>query len=164
MMTSSSFICSAVPAGCRPGLTDTALSPATALNIALLLMLSGLSPLQAADAAGNPVSLEQARELGRKSSRFLNQSRTDAGGPHAIPEANTAEFQETIASILKKSCLACHGPGKSEGRLRVDQLNADLLAGPDVEQWREIFALANRIGQPSELVGVDQPGLVRADG
>ena len=76
-----------------------------------------------------------------------------------VPEAHVAFFRESPDAILKKSCLACHGPENAEGRLRVDQLNPDLLAGPDVGKWREIYNVLSNSEMPPE----DEPEYALAD-
>ena len=129
------------------------------LRITLLLALvCAWSVLAAEDGAGL-VTLEKAREEGRVKSRFLKESQVDQGNAQEIPRANLAPFQASIGPILKKNCLACHGPRKSSGRLRVDKLNPDLLTGPDVERWREIY---NVIGN-SEMPPADKPDYALAD-
>ncbi|MEC9093829.1 MAG: DUF1587 domain-containing protein, partial [Planctomycetota bacterium] len=97
------------------------------------------------------LSLEKARELGRNKSRYLNE--TIARPKTAIPKANLTDFITSVQPSLKKSCLGCHGPDKSEGRLRVDQLDPDLLKGPDVLQWREIYNVLSN----SEMPPDDEP-------
>ncbi|NQV28484.1 MAG: DUF1587 domain-containing protein, partial [Rhodopirellula sp.] len=133
--------------------------PMKTLKIAILLVLTGTSTILAADAQETPVSLGQARELGRLKSRFLKATQADTTATHAIPSANVAYFQESVGPILTRSCLACHGPERSEGRLRVDRLNADLLTGPDVERWREIYKVLSNSEMPPE----DEPMYALAD-
>ena len=129
------------------------------LRITLLLALvCAWSVLAAEDGAGL-VTLEKAREEGRVKSRFLKESQVEQGNSQVIPQANLAPFRASIGPILKKNCLACHGPRKSSGRLRVDKLNPDLLTGPDVERWREIY---NVIGN-SEMPPADKPDYALAD-
>jgi len=129
------------------------------LRITLLLALvCAWSVLAAEDGAGL-VTLEKARKEGRVKSRFLKESQADPENAQVIPRANLAPFQASIGPILKKNCLACHGPRKSSGRLRVDKLNPDLLTGPDVERWREIY---NVIGN-SEMPPADKPDYALAD-
>ncbi len=129
------------------------------LKITILLVISGASTILAADDQETPVSLEKARELGRMKSRFLKVTSADAPATGAIPKANLAHFQESVGPILNKSCLACHGPEKSEGRLRVDKLNPDLLTGPDVERWREVYNVLSNSEMPPE----DEPDYALAD-
>ena len=95
------------------------------------ILLGSACTILAADGQETPITLETAREQGRIKSRFLKatQAATDD-----IPTANIADFQSSVAPILNKSCLNCHGPKTSEGRLCVDQLNPDLLTGPDIER------------------------------
>ncbi len=126
---------------------------------ALLLMLGTAWTLLAADGQQAPISLEAAREQGRLKSRFLKATKDVAKSTDVIPKANVAFFAGSVGPILKKSCLACHGPEKSKGRLRIDQLNPDLLSGPDVERWREIFAALSKSEMPPE----DEPNYALAD-
>lgn len=124
--------------------------PMKTLKITFLFLLAGVGTLLASDAQETPVSLEQARELGRAKSRFLKEAQADATVDNAIPQANLAYFQESVQPILVRSCLACHGPKRSEGRLRVDRLDPDLLTGPDVERWREVYNVLGNSEMPPE--------------
>ena len=91
------------------------------------ILLGSACTILAADGQQTPITLETAREQGRIKSRFLKATQTATQATDAIPKANIADFQSSVAPILNKSCLNCHGPKTSEGRLRVDQLNPDLL-------------------------------------
>lgn len=125
----------------------------------MLLVLGNTGLLVAADGQEPPLTLEAARQQGRARSRFLKAA-PEAGTPaDAIPQANVAHFEETIGPLLRKSCLDCHGPERSEGRLRVDRLNPDLLTGPDVERWREVYAVLSK----SEMPPADEPDYALAD-
>ena len=130
----------------------------TRRNTALLLLASAWMSL-AAQAQEIPISLETAKEQGRGNSRFLKDSGEAARAPGFIPKANMAGFKESVGPMLKKSCVACHGPEKSKGRLRIDQLNPDLLTGPDVERWREVFNALSK----SEMPPDDEPEHALAD-
>ncbi len=121
--------------------------------------LGAAGAAQAANRQEAPISLETAKEQGRAKSRFLKDTKEAARAPDGIPKANLAVFQESVGPMLKKSCLACHGPEKSEGRLRIDQLNPDLLNGPDVERWREVFNALSKSEMPPE----DEPDYALAD-
>ena len=55
-----------------------------------------------------------------------------------------------VAPIFKKHCHGCHGPAKSKGDLRLDQLNPDLVAGNDGDQWREVLDRLNFGDMPPE--------------
>ncbi|MFP6618451.1 MAG: DUF1587 domain-containing protein, partial [Pirellulaceae bacterium] len=129
------------------------------LRIITVLVLGSVCLMLVAEEGPVPVTLEKAREEGRVKSRFLKEAVTDKAAANAIPRANLASFQTSIGPILKKSCLACHGPRKSEGRLRIDKLNPDLLTGPDVERWRKIY---NVLGN-SEMPPADEPASALAD-
>lgn len=131
----------------------------TTLRVSILLVLGGVCSMLAAEADTAPATLEKAKELGRAKSRFLKETSKDTKATHAIPVANLAHFQKVIGPILGKSCLVCHGPQKSEGRLRVDKLDPDLLTGPDVERWREVYNVLSNSEMPPE----DAPDYALAD-
>ena len=129
------------------------------LNFAILLVFGSAWAIPAADGQEFSITLEAAREQGRQKSRFLKETKDAAKVIDSIPKANVGVFQESVEPILNKSCLACHGPEKSEGRLRIDQLNPDLLTGPDVERWREVFNALSKSEMPPE----DEPDYALAD-
>ena len=129
------------------------------LKIPLLLMIGSVSVVLASDDHTPPISLESAKALGRSNSRFLKETKAEPTTKEAMPKANIALFQESIVSILNKSCRACHGPERSEGRLRVDQLNPDLLTGNDAEQWREVYNVLSNSEMPPE----DEPDYALTD-
>ena len=116
----------------------------------LIVFVLGCAGSIQADDEQSPIALEQAREVGRLKSRFLKETETAPRTDSGIPEANIAYFHETASGLLRKSCLACHGPERAEGRLRVDQLNPDLLTGPDVARWREIYNVLSNSEMPPE--------------
>ena len=129
------------------------------LKITILLVIGSAGTLLAADGPAMPITLETAKESGRLKSRFLKEADSETKVTDAIPKADVAFFQKLVGPILNKSCLACHGPEKSEGRLRVDQLNPDLLTGPDVERWREVYNALSK----SEMPPKDEPDSALAD-
>ena len=125
--------------------------PMKTLAITVLLVFGIACTIRAVDGQATPISLEAAKELGRVKSGFLKQTVADTKPIEAIPTAEVEYFQKSVAPLLHKSCLACHGPEKSEGRLRVDQLNPDLLTGADVERWREVYnVISNSIMPPED--------------
>ena len=129
------------------------------LKNTVLLVLGSAWAILLTSGQETPISLETAKELGRLKSRFLKETQEAARSPDIIPKADLALFQKSVWPILKKNCLACHGPEKSKGRLRIDQLNPDLLTGPDVERWREVFNALSKSEMPPE----DEPDYALAD-
>ena len=110
-----------------------------------------------------PESLQSARQSGRNNSRMLRQANSEGGilaaEASAIPEANLGEFQRYVSPILNQSCLPCHGPQRSEGQLRIDELSPDLIHGTDSEKWREVYnAVVN-----SEMPPEDEPDCQLSD-
>ena len=133
--------------------------PMKTLKLTLLIVLVSASTILSADVQVTPITLESAKEQGRAKSRFLKETKSTPKATDAIPKANVAYFQKSVMPILKKSCINCHGAKKSEGRFRIDQLNPDLLTGPDVERWREVYnAVSN-----SEMPPADEPGYALAN-
>jgi mono/diheme cytochrome c family protein len=120
------------------------------LRITVLFLVCSAVAVSVADAEETAIPLETAKSQGRDKSRFLKATRETANAVDAIPKGDVAFFQESVGPILNKSCVACHGPDKSEGRLRIDQLNPDLLTGPDVERWREVFNALSKSEMPPE--------------
>jgi mono/diheme cytochrome c family protein len=120
------------------------------LRIIILLVLGGVCPMLADEIDIEPLTLNDAKEFGRTKSRFLKDRDAIHQANQAAPKANLNRFHKSIASVLNKSCIACHGPERSEGGLRVDQLNPDLLTGPDVERWREIYNVLSNSEMPPE--------------
>ena len=96
------------------------------------------------------VSLEQAKEVGRQKSRFLKTAAVVEKATSDAPVANVADFHRLVEPLLLKSCSGCHGPKKAEGRLRLDKLDADLLLGPDVDRWREVYNALVKAEMPPE--------------
>jgi mono/diheme cytochrome c family protein len=129
------------------------------LVIAIVVVHGCASAILAEDGQAALMSLEEAREQGRLKSRFLQEAEAAPNVVDEVPEANVAFFQESAAAVLRRSCLACHGPEKAEGRLRVDQLNADMLTGPDVGKWREIYNVLSNSEMPPE----DEPEYALSD-
>ncbi|MEZ6140031.1 MAG: DUF1592 domain-containing protein [Zavarzinella sp.] len=129
------------------------------IQITFLLTFLIASALSITFGQDAPISLESAKVQGRKNSSYLttaNPASKDAGG---IPLANIAQYKKSVLPILTKSCLHCHGPEKAKGRLRIDQLNPDLLAGPDVERWREVYNALSKSEMPPE----GEPALAHAN-
>ena len=117
-------------------------------KIAVLLALGIACAITVADGQETRTTFEAAKEQGRSKSRYLKETRAATDTSDAIPKANVADFQKSVMSILTKSCVDCHGPKKAKGRLRIDQLNPDLLTGPDVEKWREVYSALSKSEMP----------------
>ena len=122
----------------RPGITAWFLFVSTSLGHA-----GTPSP-----ASGLP-SLEQAREIGRKHSTLL-ASRGAFSKTIGAPAANLAGFEKSIAPILNKTCLECHGPKKAKGKFRIDTLDPNLIEGGDVDWWLEVLDAVSNGEMPPE--------------
>ncbi|NQZ58325.1 MAG: DUF1592 domain-containing protein [Lentisphaeraceae bacterium] len=111
-----------------------------------------------AQAQVTPTSLSQARKKGRSNSAFIKNVPNKRQTALAL-KADLKGFHKTIKPILKKSCLDCHGSKKSKGNFRVDKLNPDLLSGPDINRWVEVYEVLSTSEMPPE----DEPDYHLAD-
>ncbi len=71
--------------------------------------------------------------------------------------AAPSEFESGIKPVLKQYCVRCHGPETQEGNVRLDNLNGDLVNGPDAERWHAALDMINQGDMPPE----DEPQLPR---
>ena len=62
----------------------------------------------------------------------------------------TSGEELSFESFLKKHCIACHGPKKSKGDLRLDQLSRDFKSGVDGQIWAEVVEKINAGEMPPE--------------
>ncbi len=120
------------------------------LIVTTLLVCGSVCNTLAAESVGTPLKFDEVREAGRAKSRFLKEAEKRIELTPAIPTANLDHFRKSIGPILTQKCIACHGPDATEGNLRVDELNPDLLAGPDVDRWRGIYKVLSNSEMPPE--------------
>lgn len=116
------------------------------VTILLIHGSAGLAP--AAETDGAPLSWDEVRAAGRAKSPYLKATEKQTGTTPIVPTANLGHFQKTIAPVLARKCTACHGPDSTEANLRVDRLNPDLPAGPDVDRWRGIYKVLSNGEMP----------------
>lgn len=135
-------------------------SPPMRTLLATTLLAFGFVSLSlAADSDPKPPTLAELREAGRAKSLFLKEVEKKNESTPAAPTANLDHFRKSIGPVLMQKCLACHGPGSTMANLRVDLLNPDLLAGPDVDRWRGIYKVLSNSEMPPE----DEPKYRLAD-
>lgn len=58
-------------------------------------------------------------------------------------DSTLAVFDEQVRPVLTELCLKCHGPDEQKGGLRFDELNPDLIQGPDAETWHDVLDQLN---------------------
>lgn len=120
------------------------------LIVTILLVHAHTWRVLGADPVATPLTLQQAREVGRAKSLFLRDAETARQPQPDVPTANLDQFRKSIAPVLTQKCLACHGPESTMANLRVDRLNPDLLTGPDVDRWRGIYKVLSNSEMPPE--------------
>jgi mono/diheme cytochrome c family protein len=108
--------------------------------------------LQSAAADERP-TLADLKVAGAERSRFNNSGtrkhHPGNGSQNAQrPQANLTEFESTIKPILEQNCIDCHGPDATEGNIRIDTLDPDLLSGSDADWWAEVFAVLTKGEMP----------------
>lgn len=129
------------------------------LIVTILLVSANACRAIAVEPVGTPLSLEEIREAGRAKSRFLKEVEKKVESTPTIPTANLDHFRKSIGQVLAAKCVACHGPDSTMANLRIDQLNPDLLTGPDVDRWRGIYKVLSNSEMPPE----DEPQYRLAD-
>jgi len=73
----------------------------------------------------------------------------------SIGLASAAHAADPYEAFVSKYCIACHGPDKQEGELRIDQLSQDFAVGGDTHRWAEVIERVNAGDMPPE--GEPQP-------
>ena len=71
--------------------------------------------------------------------------------------AAPAGFETDVKPAISKFCVQCHGPETQEGSVRLDNLDGDLVNGPDAEKWHAALDMINQGDMPPE----DEPQLPR---
>jgi hypothetical protein len=57
--------------------------------------------------------------------------------------ANAVHGAEPFEDFLKKHCIACHGPEKNKGDVRIDKFSRDFKLGADTHHWAEVIEQVN---------------------
>jgi len=76
---------------------------------------------------------------------ILGAVNIDGQSPAEKPADQSAAkaFKQDVQPVLQQFCVRCHGPEKQKAKLRLDQLNADLVAGSDAETWHDVLNKLN---------------------
>ena len=67
-----------------------------------------------------------------------------------LAAASIGSAAEPFEAFLTKHCVSCHGPKKSKGDLRLDQLSRDFKMGVDGQIWAEVVEKINAGEMPPE--------------
>ena len=68
----------------------------------------------------------------------------------AFSADNIQTFNKSIKPLLEKHCFQCHGPKKQKGDFRIDNLNPDMINGPNADFWHEALNQINDGEMPPE--------------
>jgi len=64
--------------------------------------------------------------------------------------AAPTELEQDVQQVLADFCVRCHGPKTQEGNIRLDNLNGDLINGPDAERWHAALDMITQGDMPPE--------------
>lgn len=78
---------------------------------------------------------------------FLCLSALPAGAEIA---ADVAGFRRDVEPLLRKYCVACHGPEKQKGKMRLDTIDPDVVAGEHFGKWEDVREVFNSGEMPPE--------------
>jgi mono/diheme cytochrome c family protein len=67
-----------------------------------------------------------------------------------VSATSAAEPFEAFEAFLQTHCVACHGPEREKGNLRIDQLSRDFRSGLDSHLWAEVIERINAGEMPPE--------------
>ncbi|MBK96765.1 MAG: hypothetical protein CMJ79_13790 [Planctomycetaceae bacterium] len=59
-------------------------------------------------------------------------------------------YQKDIQPIIRTYCYDCHNSDVQEGKVRLDNLNPDLIGGPDAQRWHHALDMINQGDMPPE--------------
>ena len=59
-------------------------------------------------------------------------------------------YKKHVLPVLKKYCIGCHNAKKKEGKVRLDNLNPDLIRGKDAQRWHHALDMINQGDMPPE--------------
>ncbi len=112
-------------------------------------LLAIVATIASIGTAADKPTLDELKAAGALQSNFRNKDAKPVF--QKTPEPALKRFHSEILPILKKHCVTCHGPEKTKARLRIDQLDPNLLTGSDVEWWVEVMgAMGNGEMPPPE--------------
>ncbi|MFL2869214.1 MAG: DUF1592 domain-containing protein [Pirellulaceae bacterium] len=74
----------------------------------------------------------------------------------------TLSFAKDVAPVLKTFCYDCHNKDVQEANTRIDNLNPNMINGPDAERWHHVLNMIN-LGKmpPKDSEQPDEDSLVR---
>ncbi len=84
------------------------------------------------------------------------------GATASATERPSPTFAADVLPALKAFCVDCHNAKLSEGKTRLDNLDPDLVKGPDAERWHHALNMIN-LGKmpPKDAEKVPEAQLVR---
>ena len=62
--------------------------------------------------------------------------------------ATPASYKQHVLPLLRKFCFKCHNAKKQEGKVRLDNLDPDLIGGKDAQRWHHALDMINQGDMP----------------
>ena len=57
---------------------------------------------------------------------------------------------EVVSGFIEKNCIACHGPEKQKGKLRLDEMSLELSDDSIAAHWHDVLDNLNPGDMPPE--------------
>jgi mono/diheme cytochrome c family protein len=61
----------------------------------------------------------------------------------SVSQTDAAAYKTVVQPFVKQHCVACHGPEKQKGKLRLDTLSSDFRDPAAVAHWKEVVNSIN---------------------
>ncbi|MEO0793830.1 MAG: DUF1592 domain-containing protein [Verrucomicrobiota bacterium] len=100
-----------------------------------------------------PVDMKQALGIEPTASEKLMAEIQNAE-PESVDE-DALFFVNHVQPVMSQYCYSCHGPDKQKGNIRLDELDFDMVNGPDAESWHTALDQINAGEMPPK--GKAQP-------
>lgn len=65
-------------------------------------------------------------------------------------ERDLSQYKQKIQPLLKQACFDCHSGDDVEGNFRADQHDPDLVNGPDIQWWLEVYSVVSKGEMPPD--------------
>ena len=66
---------------------------------------------------------------------FVLVTAVASGTARADLKPDVDGFRENVAPLLKKYCSRCHGPKEVNAKIRVDNIDPDVVTGEHFDRW-----------------------------
>jgi len=100
-------------------------------------------------------AFDRAQELTGQSQPKQAEATQQAEAEVEVDLSQLPAYAEEVQPLLKRYCFECHGATKQKGEVRLDDLDPDIVFGPDAEHWHAALDMINGAEMPPRKA--DQP-------